>query len=76
MKILPDYEHMEYRDVYTCRMYLLLENAFCTAHVCGAACSVARKTPPSHLEAEGSKGHIREFCPLFHTRTLLFRLLR
>lgn len=21
MKILPDYEHMEYRDVYTCRMY-------------------------------------------------------
>lgn len=24
MKILPDYEHMEYRDVYTCRMYLLL----------------------------------------------------
>lgn len=24
MKILPDYEHMEYRDVYTCRTYLLL----------------------------------------------------
>lgn len=22
MKILPDYEHMEYRDVYTCRTYL------------------------------------------------------
>lgn len=21
MKILPDYEHMEYRDVYTCRTY-------------------------------------------------------
>ncbi|EAW95402.1 F-box protein 31, isoform CRA_c [Homo sapiens] len=23
VKILPDYEHMAYRDVYTCRMYLL-----------------------------------------------------
>lgn len=21
MRILPDYEHMEYRDVYTCRRY-------------------------------------------------------
>lgn len=21
MKLLPDYEHMEYRDVYTCRTY-------------------------------------------------------
>lgn len=21
MRILPDYEHMEYRDVYTCRTY-------------------------------------------------------
>lgn len=28
MKILPDYEHMEYRDVYTCRTYLLLASAF------------------------------------------------
>lgn len=27
MKILPDYEHMEYRDVYTCRTYPLLLDA-------------------------------------------------
>lgn len=24
LRILPDYEHMEYRDVYTCRTYPLL----------------------------------------------------
>lgn len=32
MKILPDYEHMEYRDVYTCRTYLLLALAFVGEH--------------------------------------------
>lgn len=32
MKILPDYEHMEYRDVYTCRTYLLLPLAFAGKH--------------------------------------------
>lgn len=32
MKILPDYEHMEYRDVYTCRMYLPLTNGFCAVN--------------------------------------------
>lgn len=40
MKILPDYEHMEYRDVYTCRTYLLLVDASCTKHTRDAAWSV------------------------------------
>lgn len=40
MKILPDYEHMEYRDVYTCRTYLLLVDASCTKHTQDAAWSV------------------------------------
>lgn len=34
MKILPDYEHMEYRDVYTCRTYL-------TPHAVAAAAAAA-----------------------------------
>lgn len=32
MKILPDYEHMEYRDVYTCRTYLPLALVFAGEH--------------------------------------------
>lgn len=40
MKILPDYEHMEYRDVYTCRTYLLLVDASRTEHTRDAAWSV------------------------------------
>lgn len=40
MKILPDYEHMEYRDVYTCRTYLLLVDASRIEHTQDAAWSV------------------------------------
>lgn len=61
MKILPDYEHMEYRDVYTCRTYPAAA-ASCTQHARDAAWSVpwlgakhwgcpwdSREVPPSWL---------------------------
>lgn len=37
MRILPDYEHMEYRDVYTCRTYPAPSPAPASASVASTA---------------------------------------
>lgn len=70
MKILPDYEHMEYRDVYTCRTYPTAAAASCTQHARDAAWRVCPGLEQSTGGDRGQPGRCHQGVAGVCQRTL------